>query len=232
MIMEKFDLRCDYNCSNQNDGYDVFDVQCDDMHCNTIITGNPPCLLKWIRDLLQTNLRDDNRRLRVSMDMIWHQFLNDTNIRTPVTIQFCHESRCIIYHVSPPENFPRSNLERFLNHDCVDFVGFGMQKKVQYLGKVFNLKVKNWFDIPFVACCLNPELSFRENFNLPLPNMVFKEFSKCYPKPTYLLQSNWRLIQLSSEKVMYATLDCYFAYKLAVHLSIPRKIELEVLILS
>ncbi|CAK7339913.1 unnamed protein product [Dovyalis caffra] len=223
--MEDFKLHCGYLGGNSYYGYDSFLVQCDDMYCYTVATSDPPCLFNWFVELFWIKLPNDGKRLRVSMDITWDQHSHNGNTKsTPVTLQFCHEICCIIFQVCPQENFPRSSLEHFLNHDYVDFFGFQMLHKVQYLRKAYNLVVKNWFDIPRQARLSNPA-RFRNCSNLSLQRMVCMDFWKWYAKPTGLLQSNWRLNKLSTDKIMYATLDCYLAYKLSVPLSIPRKIE-------
>eukprot|EP00258_Populus_trichocarpa_P005728 XP_002308851.2 Werner syndrome ATP-dependent helicase [Populus trichocarpa] len=226
--MENFELRCNHKGGNYIGGDDVFDVKCDDMLCYTTIINNPTSLLRWIAELFGTKLPDRRNRLRVSMDMIWDKYCDDGGLKTPATLQFCHESCCIIYHVYPPDNFPTSSLEKFLNHSCVDFVCFGLIEKVNYLRKTHNLEVKmeHWYDIPFMANVLDPN-RFGLNLHLPLQDMVYIEFSKSYKKPDDLLKSNWRLVPLPLDKVMYAALDCFFAYKLAARLSIPVKILTE-----
>jgi ribonuclease D len=90
--------------------------------------------------------------------------------------------------------------------------------------------MEHWYDIPFMANVLDPN-RFGLNLHSPLQDMVYIEFSKSYKKPDDVLKSNWRLVPLPLDKVMYAALDCFFAYKLAARLSIPVKILTEVLIL-
>ncbi|KAG6771123.1 hypothetical protein POTOM_022469 [Populus tomentosa] len=202
--MENFELRCNHKGGNYIGGDDVFDVKCDDMLCYTTIINNPTSLLRWIAELFGTELPDRGNRLRVSMDMIWDKYCDDGRLKTPATLQFCHESCCIIYHVYPPDNFPTSSLENFLNHSCVDFVCFGLIEKVNYLRKTHNLEVKmeHWYDIPFMATVLDPN-RFGLNFHSPLQDMVYIEFSKSYKKPDDLLKSNWRLdVPLPLDKVI------------------------------
>ncbi|KAJ6304330.1 hypothetical protein OIU77_018071 [Salix suchowensis] len=50
----------------------------------------------------------------------------------------------------------------------------------------------------------------RDNVSVPLPALVSMIFSKVYVKPDDFLQSNWRLSKLSLDKIMFATLDCFF----------------------
>ncbi|KAJ6316879.1 hypothetical protein OIU78_020045 [Salix suchowensis] len=80
---------------------------------------------------------------------------------TPTSTLLLRFSSAMIIHASSirsllQRNFPRSSLEHFLNHDHVDFFGFEMLYKVQYLRQAYNLVVKNWFDIPCQACLANP----------------------------------------------------------------------------
>lgn len=77
--------------------------------------------------------------------MIWEKFSDDEEPSTPVTLQLCHESLRIIYHVSPPDNFPKSSLEKLLKHSCVDFYGSGLIERVNYLRKTHNLEVMTMF---------------------------------------------------------------------------------------
>ncbi|KAJ6778947.1 3-5 EXONUCLEASE [Salix koriyanagi] len=203
---------------NHTEHYLSYELQCDNMHCYTTVTRNATYLTSWVAELLSAFAPQRGRRLRVSMDMIWDQFVNDANLYPPVTLQFCYDHTCIVYQVSPPENFPRSSLEHFLNHDHVDFFGFEMLYKVQYLRQAYNLVVKNWFDIPCQACLANPT-RYRNVASLSVQNMVSMDFSKLYTKPLNLLRSDWRSNVLTDDKVMYATLDCFFAYKFAVRVS-------------
>ncbi|KAJ6870276.1 hypothetical protein NC652_036030 [Populus alba x Populus x berolinensis] len=186
---------------NHIENYLAYELQCDNMHCYTTVTRNATYLTNWIAELLSAFVPHGGRRLRVSMDMIWDQFVNDANLYPPVTLQFCYEHTCIIYQVSPPDNFPRSSLEHFLNHDHVDFFGFEMLYKVQYLRQAYNLVVRNWFDIPCQACLANPT-RYRNVANLSIQNMVSMDFSKQYIKPFNFLQSDWRSNILPIEKVI------------------------------
>lgn len=220
--MDNFNLRSAYRGSNNLERYDCFDVQCDDMYCYTITTDNETCLMQWIVRLFSLTFPNSGKRLKVSMDMIWDQSVDDHSFFIPVALQFCYEHFCIIYHVNPPDNFPTSSLENFLNHDCIDFFGFEMKPKVEYLRRAYNLVVKNWFDIPSEARLSNPA-RFGDKVDLSLQEMVSMDFSREYSKATDLLQSNWRSSKLSTDQVIYAALDCYFAYKFAVRVSIcPR----------
>jgi ribonuclease D len=54
---------------------------------------------------------------------------------------------------------------------------------------------------------------------LSIQNMVSMDFSKQYIKPSNFLQSDWRSNILPIDKVKYATLDCFFAYKFAIRVS-------------
>jgi ribonuclease D len=93
-----------------------------------------------------------------------------------------------------------------------------MLYKVQYLRQAYNLVVRNWFDIPCQACLANPT-RYRNVANLSIQNMVSMDFSKQYIKPSNFLQSDWRSNILPIDKVKYATLDCFFAYKFAIRVS-------------
>ncbi|KAF9664504.1 hypothetical protein SADUNF_Sadunf16G0025600 [Salix dunnii] len=185
---------------NHTEHYLSYELQCDNMHCYTTVTRNATCLANWIAELLSAFVPQRGRKLRVSMDMIWDQFVNDANLYPPVTLQFCYDHTCIVYQVSPPDNFPRSSLEHFLNHDHVDFFGFEMLYKVQYLRQAYNLVVKNWFDIPCQACLANPT-RYRNVANLTVQNMVSMDFSKLYIKPLNFLRSDWRSNILTADKV-------------------------------
>ncbi|KAH8485892.1 hypothetical protein POPTR_016G028400v4 [Populus trichocarpa] len=216
--MKTFEPSMVFLGGNHIENYLAYELQCDNMHCYTTVTRNATYLTNWIAELLSAFVPHGGRRLRVSMDMIWDQFVNDANLYPPVTLQFCYEHTCIIYQVSPPDNFPRSSLEHFLNHDHVDFFGFEMLYKVQYLRQAYNLVVRNWFDIPCQACLANPT-RYRNVANLSIQNMVSMDFSKQYIKPSNFLQSDWRSNILPIDKVKYATLDCFFAYKFAIRVS-------------
>jgi len=222
--MKSFNLRSICLGGNDREGVEIFDVQCDNMRCTATVTSNAARLMDLIGNIckLVTN-PNSGTRLRVSMDMIWDKPVDDdAKVDPPVTLQFCYEHFCIVYHVNPPDNFPTSSLENFLNHDCIDFFGFEMKPKVEYLRRAYNLVVKNWFDIPSEARLSNPA-RFGDKVDLSLQEMVSMDFSREYSKATDLLQSNWRSSKLSTDQVIYAALDCYFAYKFAVRVSIcPR----------
>ncbi|KAG6737022.1 hypothetical protein POTOM_060022 [Populus tomentosa] len=191
-------------------GVEIFDVQCDNMRCAATVTSNAARLMDLIGNLcrLVTN-PDSGTRLRVSMDMIRDKPVDDdAKVDPPVTLQFCYEHFCIIYHVNPPDNFPTSSLENFLNHDCIDFFGFEMKPKVEYLRRAYNLVVKNWFDIPSEARLSNPA-RFGDKVDLSLHEMVSMEFSREYSKATDLLQSKWRSIFLGGNHI-----ENYLAYEL------------------
>ncbi|KAJ6864200.1 hypothetical protein NC651_034900 [Populus alba x Populus x berolinensis] len=183
-------------------GVEIFDVQCDNMRCAATVTSNAARLMDLIGNLcrLVTN-PDSGTRLRVSMDMIRDKPVDDdAKVDPPVsTLQFCYEHFCIIYHVNPPDNFPTSSLENFLNHDCIDFFGFEMKPKVEYLRRAYNLVVKNWFDIQSEARLSNPA-RFGDKVDLSLQEMVSMEFSREYSKATDLLQSTWRSSKLSTDQ--------------------------------
>ncbi|KAI5560131.1 hypothetical protein POPTR_016G028600v4 [Populus trichocarpa] len=219
--MDNFNLRSAYRGSNNLERYDCFDVQCDDMYCYTITTDNEICLMQWIVRLFSLTFPNSGKRLKVSMDMIWDQSVDDHSFFIPVALQFCYEHFCIIYHVSPPQNFPIFSLESFLNHDYVDFFGFQMLYKVRYLRQQYNLVVKNWFDISCQVCLSTPAFLRNHDVSVPLQTLVSVIFSKKYLKPDDILQSNWRLRELSLDKIMFATLDCFFVYKIANLITFP-----------
>ncbi|KAJ6300719.1 hypothetical protein OIU76_021502 [Salix suchowensis] len=218
--MDYFNLSSAYRCSNYLEGYDCFVVQCDDMYCHTIATINELCLRQWIVRLISHTSPNSGERMRVSMEMIWDQSDDDLSCFIPVTLQFCYENCCIIYHVTPPHNFPTLSLQNFLSYDSVDFFGFQMLYKVRYLRQRYNLAVKNWFDISCQVFLSAPAL-LRDNVSVPLPTLVSMIFSKVYVKPDDFLQSNWRLSKLSLDKIMFATLDCFFVCQIANLIRFP-----------
>ncbi|KAJ6778945.1 WERNER SYNDROME-LIKE EXONUCLEASE [Salix koriyanagi] len=186
--MDYFNLSSAYRCSNYLEGYDCFVVQCDDMYCHTIATINELCLRQWIVRLISHTSPNSGERMKVSMEMIWDQSDDDLSCFIPVTLQFCYENCCIIYHVTPPHNFPTLSLQNFLSYDSVDF---------------------------FAPALL------RDNVSVPLPTLVSMIFSKVYVKPDDFLQSNWRLSKLSLDKIMFATLDCFFVCQIANLIRFP-----------
>ncbi|KAB5519255.1 hypothetical protein DKX38_023574 [Salix brachista] len=220
-------------CLGGNDVEEVFDVECDNMHCIATVTSNAARLMDSVGYLCQlVSNPNTGARLRVSMDMIWDKPVDDAvaELDPPVTLQFCYEHFCGIYHVNPADNFPASSLKNFLNHDNIDFFGFEMNYKVQYLRRAHDLVVKNWFDIPSEARLSNPE-RFGDKVDLSLQEMVSMDFSREYSKATDVFQSSCRRSsKLSTDQVIYAALDCYFAYKFAVRVSISSSFRLELVL--
>jgi ribonuclease D len=96
-----------------------------------------------------------------------------------------------------------------------------MLYKVRYLRQQYNLVVKNWFDISCQVCLSTPAFLRNHDVSVPLQTLVSVIFSKKYLKPDDILQSNWRLRELSLDKIMFATLDCFFVYKIANLITFP-----------